>query len=80
MCSTPRAAHLNLPPDGLVISTHAGRDARRSRPGDRITVEVLEGRRPVFEVPVVATFETYIGSPAYMDIRALNRLMHEREA
>jgi len=29
---------------------------------------------------VVSTFETYIGSPAYMDIRALNRLMHEREA
>jgi putative ABC transport system permease protein len=49
------------------------------RPGDRITVEVLEGRRPTFEVPVVSTFETYIGSPAYMDIRALNRLMHERE-
>jgi putative ABC transport system permease protein len=48
------------------------------RVGGRITVEVLEGRRPVFEVPVAATFETYIGSPAYMDIRALNRLMRER--
>lgn len=48
------------------------------RVGGRITVEVLEGRRPVFEVPVAATFETYIGSPAYMDIRAVNRLMGER--
>jgi len=70
---------LTLPPDGLVISTQLA-DMLQVRPGDRITVEVLEGRRPTLEVPVVATFETYIGSPAYMDIRALNRLMHEREA
>jgi putative ABC transport system permease protein len=46
-------------------------------PGDTVTIEVLEGRRPVFEAPVVATFETYIGSPAYMEIGALNRLMRE---
>lgn len=67
---------LELPHDGLVISTMLARllDVQR---GDRISVEVLEGRRPRFEVPVVALFETYIGSPAYMDIRALNRLMRE---
>jgi putative ABC transport system permease protein len=68
---------LEMPPDGLVISTMLA-EMLDVRIGDRITVEVLEGRRPVFEVPVVATFETYIGSPAYLDIRALNRLMHER--
>ena len=71
--------YLHLPPDGLVISTQLA-DMLMVKPGQSITVEVLEGRRPVFDVPVVATFETYIGSPAYMDIRALNRLMHEREA
>ena len=70
---------VDLPPDGLVISTQLA-EMLEVRPGQSITVEVLEGRRPTFEVPVVATFETYIGSPAYMDIRALNRLMHEREA
>jgi putative ABC transport system permease protein len=48
--------------------------------GDTIDVEVLEGRRPRFSVPVVATFETYIGAPAYLDIRALNRLMHEGDS
>jgi putative ABC transport system permease protein len=68
---------LQLPPDGLVISTMLAK-LLDVRVGDRITVEVLEGRRPIVEVPVVATFETYIGSPAYMDIRALDRLMHER--
>jgi putative ABC transport system permease protein len=68
---------LQLPPDGLVISTMLAK-LLDVRVGERITVEVLEGRRPVVEVPVVATFETYIGSPAYMDIRALDRLMRER--
>jgi putative ABC transport system permease protein len=68
---------LELPPDGLVISTMLAK-LLDVRVGERITVEVLEGRRPVIEVPVVATFETYIGSPAYMDIRALDRLMRER--
>lgn len=67
---------LVLPPDGLVISTMLA-ELLDVKPGETITVEVLEGRRPVFQVPVAATFETYIGSPAYMDIRALNRLMHE---
>jgi len=68
---------LRLPPEGLVISTMLAKLLDVGI-GDRITVEVLEGRRPVFEVPVVDTFETYIGSPAYMDIRALDRLMRER--
>jgi putative ABC transport system permease protein len=69
---------IELPPEGLVISTMLAK-MLAVKPGDRIIVEVLEGRRPVFEVPVAATFETYIGSPAYMDIRALNRLMKERD-
>jgi len=68
---------VELPPDGLVISTMLAK-LLDVRVGDRITVEVLEGRRPVVEVPVVATFETYIGSPAYMDIHAVDRLMRER--
>jgi putative ABC transport system permease protein len=68
---------LELPAEGVVISTMLAK-MLDVRVGENITVEVLEGRRPVFDVPVAATFETYIGSPAYMDIRALNRLMRER--
>ncbi|MGB7903516.1 MAG: FtsX-like permease family protein [Steroidobacteraceae bacterium] len=67
---------LDLPPEGLVISTVLA-ERLAVRPGDTITVEVLEGRRPVLEIPVAATFETYIGRPAYIDIDALNRAMHE---
>jgi putative ABC transport system permease protein len=68
---------LELPPGGVVISTMLA-SLLDVRVGETINVQVLEGRRPTFDVPVVATFETYIGSPAYMDIHALNRLMRER--
>jgi putative ABC transport system permease protein len=67
---------VDLPAEGLVISTMLA-ELLQVQPGGTITVEVLEGRRPVLQVPVAAVFETYIGSPAYMEIGALNRLMRE---
>jgi len=70
---------LALPPRGLVLSTMLA-DIMGVSVGDRLTVEVLEGRRPVLQIPVVDTFETYIGTPAYMEIRALNRIMREAPA
>ena len=45
--------------------------------GDTLVVEVREGRRPVFEVPVTGIAETLLGAPAYMDLAALNRAMRE---
>ncbi|MGD9538687.1 MAG: ABC transporter permease [Alphaproteobacteria bacterium] len=67
---------LDLPPEGLVLSTKLA-ELLGAGPGDRILVEVLEGRRPTVELPVVATYDTYIGTPLYMHIDALNRLMEE---
>lgn len=86
----PPDAHLNLvkdaggavlriPPEGLVLST-ALAEKLAVAPGEQVTVDVLEGRRPVRSVPVVGLFETYIGTPAYMHMAALNRLMRERPA
>lgn len=68
---------LSMPPDGLVLSTKLA-SLLAVRPGDPVTVEVLEGHRPVFETPVAAVFETYLGTPAMMDLSALNRAMRER--
>ena len=65
-----------MPGEGLVISTALAERLGVSR-GDRLQVEVLEGRRPIVDLPVVATFETYVGTPAYMSIDALNRVMQE---
>jgi putative ABC transport system permease protein len=49
------------------------------RPGDAITVAVLEGERPVREVVLAATVAEMIGLNAYMDVKALHRLLREGE-
>jgi putative ABC transport system permease protein len=45
-----------------------------------VTVEVLEGRRPIQQVLVTATVDELIGLSAYMNIAALNRLMDEGQS
>jgi putative ABC transport system permease protein len=65
-----------IPPDGLVLSTKLA-ELLAAAPGDVLTVEVLEGRRPLRRIPVAALVEEYIATPAYMDRHALNRLMRE---
>lgn len=47
------------------------------RPGDRAWVEILEGRGGQALLPVTGLARYYSGSTAYMDRRALNRLMGE---
>ncbi|TVQ31549.1 MAG: FtsX-like permease family protein, partial [Geminicoccaceae bacterium] len=46
-------------------------------PGDRLLVEVMEGRLETLEVPVAAVIQQYLGLGAYMDLQALNRLLRE---
>lgn len=65
-----------LPADGLVLTTKLA-ELLGVKPGDEITVEVLEGERPVLQVPVAAEVDELIGLAAYMDASALNRLMRE---
>jgi putative ABC transport system permease protein len=67
---------VTLPPEGLVISKILG-EVLGARPGDRLTVEVLEGARPVREVPLVRLVDDYMGIAAWMEIDALHRLMRE---
>ncbi len=69
---------IDLPPEGIVLSASLGRILGVS-PGDSLTVEVLEGERPVRSMIVAGTVEDLIGTSAYMDIHALNRLMGEGE-
>ncbi len=66
-----------VPPDGLVLSTMLAEKLGVGI-GDKVRVEVLEGRRPTREIPVVDLYETYIGMFAYMNIQAFNRMMGER--
>ena len=43
----------------------------------RRTLEVLEGQRPVVDVRVAAVVRTYVGTAAYMEVGAMNRLLRE---
>ena len=69
-------AALSLPPEGLLMSS-AMADILEVAVGDQVTVEVLEGRRPNVRVEVAAIFETLIGTPVYMEMSALNRMLRE---
>jgi putative ABC transport system permease protein len=67
---------ITLPQSGLVLTDYLG-GILGVTPGDTLRVEVLEGNRPVREVPVAALVSEYIGVSAYMHRETLNRLMRE---
>lgn len=65
-----------LPLEGIVLTKKLA-ETLGIKPGDVVTVEVLEGNRPTREVPVIGTVDDLIGMSAYMELHSLNRLMHE---
>ncbi len=68
-----------LPSSGLMLTDHLAK-ILKVRPGDKITVEVLEGSRATREVTVVALVKQYLGVTGYMDLSSLNRLMNTGDA
>jgi len=71
-----RFAPVTLPPEGVMLTDKLA-EILDIRPGERLTVEVLEGARPIREVPVAGTINEYVGVFGYMELSALNRLMRE---
>jgi putative ABC transport system permease protein len=67
---------MTLPPGGLVLSKMLGEILGVSA-GGTVRVEVLEGARPVRDVPVAALVDDNLGLQAYMEIGALRQLMRE---
>jgi putative ABC transport system permease protein len=67
---------LELPPEGIVLS-EALAEALAVKRGETVTVEVLEGVRPVRDVIVTDLVDDYLGTNAYMSVEALHRLMQE---
>jgi putative ABC transport system permease protein len=65
-----------LPPDGILLSQRLG-DRLGVKLGDRVEIEALEGNRPRRDIRVAAFANDQVGLSAYMDARALNRLMRE---
>jgi len=69
-----------IPAEGVVLTEHLAHEILRIEPGEMLTVEVLEGDRPVLRVPVVGTARQYLGVNAYMSRETLNTLMREGPA
>ncbi|MBU6230327.1 MAG: FtsX-like permease family protein [Cyanobacteria bacterium REEB459] len=67
---------LPLPSQGLLITTKLA-ELLRLQPGQTLTVEILEGTRPVRQVTVVGLVDELVGLPIYMDNDALHRLLGE---
>jgi putative ABC transport system permease protein len=72
------AAHrlLVLPPEGLIVSAKLA-EVLGAKVGDELTVEMLEGRRLTREVRLAGLSEDFAGMAAYMDLKALNRMLGE---
>jgi len=66
-----------VPPGGVVLTDHLATNILRVKPGDMLTVEILEGSRPVRQVPVLGITRQYLGVSAYMQQESLNALMRE---
>jgi len=70
---------IDIPPAGIVLTDYLG-NILGVKAGDMLTVEVLEGAKPLRQVPVVGLVKQYIGLMGYMDLLALNRMMREDHA
>ncbi len=71
-----RLGPLALPAEGLVLSKMLAAILDVA-PGQSLQVEVLEGSRPVRDVPIVSLVDDTMGLQAYMQIDAVRRLMRE---
>lgn len=74
-----RLAPVRLVDGGVMLTDHLGRLLGVSA-GDRLQVQVLEGRRASFEIPVAGLVTEYVGVAAYLTRGTLNRLLQEGPA
>jgi putative ABC transport system permease protein len=65
-----------LPPENGILLTRSLASQLTARPGDVVTIEVLEGDRRVVTAPVAGTVDELVGASAYMELEALHRLVH----
>jgi putative ABC transport system permease protein len=68
-----------LPAQGVLLTDRLG-ERLGARAGDSVRIEVLEGERVQREVPVAGLVNELVGMSAYMDVRALRRLLREGDA
>ncbi len=67
-----------IPADGIVLTTKLA-EIMHVKEGDFLTVEVLEGERPIRQIRVAGLIDELIGLSIYMDKKALNAILNEGE-
>jgi putative ABC transport system permease protein len=67
---------IRLPPAGAVLSLMLAQ-VLQIVPGDIVTLEVLEGHRPIERIEVTGIVDDIMGLSAYMDMTALHGMMRE---
>jgi len=67
---------IQLPENGVIITDYLS-EQLHIKPGDLLTIEVLEGNRPTLQVPVIGTAKQYLGLNVYMQRSTLNQLLKE---
>ncbi|MFN7922225.1 MAG: FtsX-like permease family protein [Bryobacteraceae bacterium] len=67
---------IELPPEGLLLNSRLA-EILGAKPGDLVTVEVLEGSRRKGRIPVTSVSDEPVGLNAYMDTSALARFLRE---
>lgn len=67
---------IEMPPDGLLLTDWLAGQLE-IRPGQLLTVQVLEKSRRRLDVAVAGTVREFVGARAYMRLDQLNRIMNE---
>jgi putative ABC transport system permease protein len=73
-----KAVPISLPPNGLLVSAKLA-EVLGAKVGQSLILEIQEGKRPQLEVPIHGVVTDFAGVAAYMDLKALHRLMREGE-
>ncbi|MCC7415806.1 MAG: ABC transporter permease [Acidobacteria bacterium] len=71
-----RGRVVDVPPSGLVLS-HLLAEVLKVSAGDVVEVDLLEGRRGSYRLPVAGLVDDVLGLSAYMSMPALHELLHE---
>lgn len=70
---------LEPPRDGVVLTDYLA-EILQVRPGDKLHIQILEGRRRSLELSVEGLVGEFVGVSAYMELDSLDRLLGEGTA
>ena len=71
-----RLQAMPLPEGGLMLTDHLAK-LLHVAPGDYLEVQVLEGHRPLLQIPVAALVTEFVGVGAYMQRETLSAMLRE---